>query len=126
MVIYIAIAVIMVVAAILIYKRKKREKEMPAGLRIFDANKNPIFDADTDLMRIVESRVLRGSGTINVESLGYYGTKIFVIVLSHPYYSPSYTDPPEISMTISGTALTWENMPQEGEGVPANVLIGVY
>ena len=44
MVIYIAIAVIVVVAAIIIYKHKKRGADMAYGLQIFDANEKLIFD----------------------------------------------------------------------------------
>ena len=43
MVVYIIIAVIVSVAAIFFY-RKKREKEMPAGLQIFDENGKLTFD----------------------------------------------------------------------------------
>lgn len=42
--IYIAVAVILVVAAIIFYKRKKREKDMAAGIQIFDDNGDLIFD----------------------------------------------------------------------------------
>lgn len=44
MVVYIVIAVIIAIAAILIYKRKKREKKMPAGLQIFNESGKVIFD----------------------------------------------------------------------------------
>ena len=52
MVVYIAIAVIAVVAAIFFY-RKKRKKEMPAGLQIFDENGNLTFDLSHSTSRFI-------------------------------------------------------------------------
>ena len=52
MVVYIAIAVIVVVAAIIFY-RKKREKEMPAGLQIFDENKFVRVDVTNRLSKLL-------------------------------------------------------------------------
>lgn len=57
MVTYIAIAVIILVAAIIFY-RKKREKKMPAGLQVFDENGKVIFDSSHSTGRFIGSDTL--------------------------------------------------------------------
>ena len=52
MVIYIAIAVIIVIAAILIY-RKKRAKDMAAGLQVFDENGTLVVDMQTRISKVL-------------------------------------------------------------------------
>ena len=67
MVTYIAIAVIILVAAILIYKRKKRKKDMAAGLQVFDENGKVIFDSSHSTGRFIGSDTLSttySSGTV--------------------------------------------------------------
>lgn len=39
-----AVAVIAVIAAALFYKRRKKEKEMPQGIQIFNSSGNLVFD----------------------------------------------------------------------------------
>ena len=66
MVTYIAIAVIILVAAIIFY-RKKREKKMPAGLQVFDENGEVIFDLSHSTGRFIGSDTLSttySSGTV--------------------------------------------------------------
>lgn len=55
MVIYIVIAVIIVVAAILIYRktRKKEEKDMAAGLQVFDENGTLVVDMQTRISKVL-------------------------------------------------------------------------
>ena len=67
MVIYITIAVIIVIAAILIYKQKKREKKMPAGLQIFNSNGEVILDYTEDTCQIYgfAETIAGKSGSIN-------------------------------------------------------------
>lgn len=38
------VAVIAIIATVLFYKRRKKEKEMPQGIQIFDSGGNLIFD----------------------------------------------------------------------------------
>lgn len=52
MVIYIVIAVIIVIAAILIY-RKKRAKDMAAGLQVFDENGTLVVDMQTRISKVL-------------------------------------------------------------------------
>lgn len=53
MVIYITIAVIIVVAAILIYKRKKRFADMAQGLQVFNKSGKLIFDLSHSTSRFI-------------------------------------------------------------------------
>lgn len=74
MVIYIAIAVIVVITAIFMYKRKRSVEDMPQGLQVFDASGNiklnvqdrlckhlGTFDTGTANGRINDSRVDAGT-----------------------------------------------------------------
>lgn len=123
---YIAIAVAVVVAAIFLC-HKRREKEVPQGLQVLDADSKTIYNTDTSMTRFVARQKLWGSGTITLADLGYAGTNLFIIMVTSPYYSASYSDPPAITITMTNTSLTWSNVPKNSsEGVPAEVLLGVY
>ena len=126
MVTYIVIAVIVVVAAIFLY-RKKRSKEMPAGLQVFGKNDDVVFETSTSMTRFIDNRVLWGSGTLRLSDYGCAGSGLFFVTIQDPYYGAGYDNPPSISMSITTTSLTWTNLPKDyTEGVPAKVLIGVY
>lgn len=50
---YIVLAVAVVVAVILIYRRKKGAEEVPQGIQIFDESGNLTFDMSTNTTRIL-------------------------------------------------------------------------
>ena len=126
MVMYAIIVVIVVVAAILIYKRKAVNK-VPQGLQVLDTTQNVVYYNTTVMTRFVDRRRLYGSGTVSVSDLGCSGSKIFVVMIIEPYYGANYNNPPTISMSITDTTLTWKNLPKSySEGVPADVMLGVY
>lgn len=69
---YIVLAVIVVVAAILIYKRKG-EKEVPQGLQVFDENGNCIVDTTERISKYLGSFTIDGnsdSGTVVNAEIG--------------------------------------------------------
>lgn len=62
MVIYIAIAVIVAIAAIFVWKHKKKAvKEVPQGLQVFDGNNRLIFDLSHSTSRFIGSDQLTAS-----------------------------------------------------------------
>ena len=100
---------------------------MPQGLQVSDARNNIIYETGTNMTRFIARRELFGSGTLTLEELGYSGTSLFVIMVTSPYYKVNYTDPPDITITMTNTSLTWVNVPNNRtDGVPATVLLGVY
>ena len=74
MVMYVAMAVIVVVAAITIYKRKKKAvKEVPQGLQVFDENGNTIVDTSERLTKYLGSFTVptnADSGTVVNSAIG--------------------------------------------------------
>lgn len=127
MVIYITIAVIIVVAAIFIYRKHQGGKKVPQGLQVLDADSKIIYNTDTNMTRFIARRELWGSGTIKLVDLGYSATNLLIIMVTSPYYKASYSSPPAITITMTNTSLTWSNVPKNrSEGVPAEVLLGVY
>lgn len=69
---YIVLAVIVVVAAILIYKRKG-EKEVPQGLQVFDENGNTMVDTSERITKYLGSFTVptdADSGTITNSEIG--------------------------------------------------------
>lgn len=81
-VIYIVIAVIVMVAAVIIYKRRIREKEMPAGIQIFDENGNLIFDLANNTSYILgTANTGTQDGSISNSKIT---TRTWVIILSCP------------------------------------------
>lgn len=69
---YIVLAVILVVAAILIYKRKG-EKEVPQGLQVFDENGNVVVDITERITKYLGSFTVptdADSGTITNSEIG--------------------------------------------------------
>lgn len=121
------IAAIVLLSAIVLFRNRRGDTEMPQGLQVSDARNNIIYETGTNMTRFIARRELFGSGTLTLEELGYSGTSLFVIMVTSPYYKANYTDPPDITITMTNTSLTWVNVPNNRtDGVPATVLLGVY
>ncbi len=63
---YIVLAVAVVVAAILIYRRKRGAEEVPQGLQVFDENGNVVVDITDRLTKVL------GTASIRPSSLAKY------------------------------------------------------
>ena len=119
MVIYIVIAVIISIAAILIYQ-KKRAKEMQAVFQVFDANGNLIFDLANKTSYVL------GTGSTGSQNGSLNNSKItartWVIVLSCP------ADGQVPAFTATQGKLSWTFLGGTTAPSPKNVtfMYGVY
>ena len=109
MVIYITIAVIILVAAIIFY-RKKREKEMPAGLQVFDESGKVVVDMTSRTSKIL-GRVTVGEndGSLTDERLldGNMWSQIESINLNIGYMKWTYGG---LKITSNGSKLSWQHI----------------
>lgn len=104
MVIYIAIAVIVAVAAIILYRRKKAKKEetkMPQGLQIFDESGKMIFDLSNATTYVL------GTGSTGTSNGSLSNSKIkagrtWVVVTSAP------ADALIPLFTVSNGKISWD------------------
>lgn len=120
MVIYIVIAVIIAVAAIFLYRKKKGEKKVPAGLQIFDADGDLTFDLANNTTYVL------GTGSTNAKNGSLNNSKIttrtWVIVLSCP------ADGVMPYFSVSSGVLSWQYLTGKMTPSPKNVtfMYGVY
>lgn len=119
MVSYVAIAVIIAVAAIFLY-RKRGKKKVPQGLQIFDANGNMILDYTDATCRIYGTQTIvgskNGSGTISDSRIK--ASTAFVIPYNTTLDGVSITTSSQQAtaerlaiqptFTISNGKITWE------------------
>lgn len=138
MVTYVAIAVIIVIAAILIYKQKKREKKMPAGLQIFDADGKLVLDYTEATCQIYGTKTIvgskNGSGTIVDKRIKANNTFIipYNITLDgvspktvyEQYYAQAFATQP--TFIISDGQITWkyDSVRSEGAYVGMSIMYG--
>ena len=118
--IYIAVAVILVIAAIIFYKRKKREKEMPAGLQIFDENEHLIFDLANNTSYVLgTANTGAQDGSISDEKIT---ARTWVVVLSCP------TDGQVPYFSATKGILSWQFLGGDHSPSPKNVtfMYGAY
>ena len=132
MVTYILIAGIVVVAAIFFY-RKKREKEMPAGLQIFDENGDIVFDINDYAFEVygVVTTTAKVAGEVRDNRIKKSTCLLMILSVKHPnfdyehmtadryYYEQLYSCLP--NFTIADGAISWDNTYKtSGSGVTAS------
>lgn len=114
------VAVIAIIAAVLFYKRRKKEKEMPQGIQIFDSGGNLIFDLANNTTYIL------GTGNTNAQDGSISDAKItartWVIILSCP------ADGSIPYFSVSQGRLSWQYLSATQSPSPKNVtfMYGVY
>lgn len=122
MVIYIALAVILVVVIAIILYKKKGAKKMPQGLQIWDANGNITFDSTVNTTYILGSgQTTSTNGSIDVPALAN-GTPWVLIT--------GYTDNQSLTghypyVTVSGTKIQW-TYERSGSNLQVNFIYGWY
>lgn len=114
------VAVAAIIAAIVIHKRRKKEKEMPAGIQIFNENGQLIFDLANKTTYVL------GTGSTGTSNGSISNAKItartWVIVLS----CPSDGVMPYFSATQGN--LSWQYLGGQMAPAPKNVtfMYGIY
>lgn len=127
---YIVLAVAVVVAAILIYKRKG-EKEVPQGLQVFDENGNVVVDITDRLTKVLGTASIRPTttaGTITNALINSNTTLWYVI--ANVEYSASTTsinadlELPVLTQTNGG--VHWEYVNNSNYKAGIDIIYGVY
>ena len=129
--IYIAVAVIVLVAAILIYKRREKgAEEVPQGLQVFDESGNTIVDTSERLTKYLGTFTVPTdavSGEIINPEIGdgelWYTIKIEEVSGYHPYQDGVVTSYPKI--TKGDGKILW-SYPSSAARFGAVVHYGVY
>lgn len=117
--IYVIIAVIIVVAAIHIYKRK-RSADMPQGLQVYDENGNIVFDINDyafDLYGIVTTTA-KVAGSVTDSRINKNTCLFMIISAKHPNFdyahmtAEQYYDEQHFSklpnFTIANGKISWD------------------
>lgn len=116
----------------LFHKLFRREKEVPAGIEVFDEHGNIITDVTTTLTKIVWTRVLTEIvPTFTVEVPIYEGQHIFTLREFNPYpvipYNPNHVSG-GYRRIVNGNKVTFKLTNDElvGKTTDQKLLIGVY
>ena len=127
---YIVLAVAVVVAAILILRKKKGAEEVPQGLQVFDENGNTIVDTSERLTKYLGTFTVPTdavSGEIINPEIGdgelWYTIKIEGLSGYHPYQDGVVTSYPRI--TKGDGKILW-SYPSSAARFGAVVHYGVY
>lgn len=95
------------IAAVAMYmKKRKKAKDMPAGIQIFDANGNKTLDYTESLTRIsgtIYPRTVTGSYTINNPN----NERIWLDVYSINTTTDRFFGYCPISISINGNTISW-------------------
>lgn len=103
--IFVIVGCIAVVAMYI--KKRKEEKDMPAGIQIFDENGNKTLDYTESLTRtggIIRPRTVTGSYTINNHNNERIWLDVYSINTSSEYpfaYCP-------IAISVNGNTISWK------------------
>lgn len=128
MVTYIAIAVIVAVAAILIYRktRKKEEKDMAAGLQVFDENGILIVDMQTRISKVL------GEVTISTRKGSLTDTRLLDGTMWYAVTKIGDGDYAALEVKANGSTLSWTqrfcNVAGESFDTPNDItfVYGIY
>ena len=95
-----AVAVIAIIAAAIIYKRRKKEKEMPQGIQIFNSSGNLIFDLSKSTTYMLGSGQT-GTSNGSLSNSRIVAGRTWVIVTSAPDNAliPNFT--------VSNGSISW-------------------
>ena len=119
-VIYIVIAVVVIVTAFEIYKKKKRSKDMPQGLQVYDENGGIVFDINDYAFELygIVTTTAKVAGRVT-DSRIQKDTCVFMIIsVKHPnfdyehmtadqyYYEQLFSTLP--NFTITDGAISWD------------------
>lgn len=122
MVIYIVLAIIVAIIIAFILYKKKRVKEMPQGLQIWDSNGNLILSTNDRVTKIVGIVRISENGFVTDEQLNQ-GTIWYAPCNYSQPASSGYLTFPEIK--IEGTTIKW-TYPSTNRRVEMDLIYGVY
>ena len=113
----------------LFHKLFRREKEVPAGIEVFDEHGNTVTDVTTTLTKIVWTRVITEIvPTFTVEVPIYEGQHLFTIRELNPYTDGENNTNATYRRIINGNKVTFQlgNNTLIGRPTHQKLLIGVY
>ena len=103
-----AVAVIAVIAAALFYKRRKKEKEMPQGIQIFNSSGDLVFDMTKNTTYVLGTgQTGTANGSLSNSAIVSGRTWIIVITAQENALIPNFTvSSGKISWNFNTTSAT--------------------
>ncbi|SUP42228.1 hypothetical protein [Veillonella criceti] len=127
MVITISLIVAIIIAVIYFIKQRKRGRDMPQGLQVFDEQGVLQSEVEENKVFFFETLSCYGSGQKDYSYSKYKINRLTYLVMSSGQWKNSSFAGRSINCRVDGLVFKWWNAPSNNdEGAPLNVLIGGY